>query len=231
MDAASPREAIHNFIALMSEALSCVTDERFVVSEGDPPLYAAALSSGQPTRLSGPLGLTIGVRHLFEVVASDATPPRYRVSTTHYSYRFHLIEEDTSPEVIAFQWDRDATTRPNFPHLHLGTAMTAGSPLLTRLPGRFNKIHVPTGRLSLEIVLIFAIDELGVLPTHGRALGPILWEMGDESGGGIAGSLRHAQLSASGDVPPSGSCGDGVQRHACADGSPCQVSGRSTRPP
>ena len=49
--------------------------------------------------------------------------------------------------------------------MHIGSLVTVGSRVRTR---DVNRLHIPTGPLSLEAVLMFAIEELGVEPARGR---------------------------------------------------------------
>lgn len=51
------------------------------------------------------------------------------------------------------------------PHLHVGSLVASAS--LFR-GADFHKLHVPTGVLTLEAVLLFAVEELGVEPAQGR---------------------------------------------------------------
>lgn len=71
------------------------------------------------------------------------------------NYFYHLYAGDEN-ELIAFHWHPGRKSQPDFPHLHV-----------TSRPGPVRierKHHVPTGYVSLQAVIRFAIEELGVRP-------------------------------------------------------------------
>lgn len=83
-----------------------------------------------------------------------------------YSYWFWIDIDHAPSELLTFQWTPNAPPpERRYPHLHVGSLVTSGSRFR---PGDFNKLHIPTGRLPLEAVLLFAIEELSVEPARGR---------------------------------------------------------------
>ena len=105
---------------------------------------------------------------MFLLVSAENDRGPYKATTIAYSYRFHADIERARSEIIVFQWNRDV--KPplrKYPHLHIGSIITRGSPFRQ---DDFNGLHIPTGRLSLEAVLLFAIQELGVEPADDRSI-------------------------------------------------------------
>jgi hypothetical protein len=80
----------------------------------------------------------------------------WRVTSLRYAYAIELAESDQ--EVLAFHWEGHGNGDVPFAHLHLGHANSENSPLLGP------KAHIPTGRVAIEDVIYFLIDELGVKP-------------------------------------------------------------------
>lgn len=78
---------------------------------------------------------------------------RWRVMITDYSYIF--VVRANGLELLAFHWHPRVVAK-EFPHGHL----EAGLGLQRDLIG----IHVPTGRITPEDVVRFAIEELQVQP-------------------------------------------------------------------
>ncbi len=85
------------------------------------------------------------IRHLGE----------WKVKTDGYAYTI-TADEALSQEVFAWHWHPNS--RPDT-HLHVGRG--------NREFGSFGKMHVPCGRVSVEEVVLFAINDLGVTPQRG----------------------------------------------------------------
>ena len=172
----SPSEAFHNFIAPMNRALTCVSaGGRLSISREHAQSsfhtnvdYAATLTAGDAVRLRGTsTPLWLGIRHAFLIVEGAGDRGPYKTTTVGYSYRFHADIGHDRSEILAFQWNRDASPPlRKYPHLHIGSAISRGSSFRQ---DDFSDLHIPTGRLSLEAVLLFAIQELGVEPAENRS--------------------------------------------------------------
>jgi hypothetical protein len=152
----------------MNEALGCITAQRLSVPPGGTirsgPVYAIVLNRGVPVALRGmtPVRLFLGCR--FRIVESLGPDGRfYAIDTVEYAYQFLTR---AGQEFLSFHWNPEAasTTERAYPHLHIGSPMLAADAPV--LPDRFNKLHIPTSPVSLEAVIRFAIEELGV---DGRA--------------------------------------------------------------
>ena len=76
---------------------------------------------------------------------------------TMLSYEYNIERLDDGQEVICFHWEGDESPNPH-PHLHIGWATTNTGTHLGP------KAHIPSGRVSLEHVLRFIIEDLNVKP-------------------------------------------------------------------
>jgi hypothetical protein len=87
------------------------------------------------------------------------------VKTTSYTYGFtQKLRDGAEVELLHFHWERERSTQNPYPlgHLHIGPGLLA-HPTPIRA-GDFHNAHIPTGRVSFESVVRFAIIELGVEP-------------------------------------------------------------------
>ncbi len=141
----------------MQRVLSCVTDARLLVSRGKQPGDVEALAlSEDPLRLTsariGPVQFALG--HQFRLVQDGRKS--WHVSTT--AYRYHLLDE-SGGELIGWHWHPDS----------LGDLRLRGHPHLHVPAGSIDRrVHVPTGRVSIESVLRLLLIDLGIpaRPAH-----------------------------------------------------------------
>jgi hypothetical protein len=103
--------------------------------------------------LQGDHRLTLSVLHRYAV--RDDTGSRGARLVRSRAYWYHIAERD-GPELIAFHWHPGSHGQVPYAHLHVEGG--PGNVAISR------KRHVPTGRVSLEAVVRFAIEELGVQP-------------------------------------------------------------------
>lgn len=83
----------------------------------------------------------------------------FRVSTLRYIY---AIWE--TPDVPLIGWHYHPDMEVSFPHVHIYDRTTEGEKAAGQKPHIVHKLHIPSGRVSLEEVIRFAVLELGVLP-------------------------------------------------------------------
>lgn len=108
---------------------------------------------------SGQRGLDLGNR-LSLVFAITLTHMGSRMSTRRYHFTI-VRNGETTEKVLAWHWHPESRqSHVETPHLHL----PAKSP--------FQSSHVPTGRMCLEDIVLYAFSELGVTPTvpNGQAI-------------------------------------------------------------
>lgn len=110
-------------------------------------------------RLRGPEPVLLEIRQVVSV-RPVAHPEGIVALFASSGYRF-LVDRDGRPqEIMAFHWTPDAPPpQRRLPHLHVGSLVASASPFRG---ADFHKLHVPTGVLTLEAVLLFAVEELGV---------------------------------------------------------------------
>jgi hypothetical protein len=77
------------------------------------------------------------------------------------SYEYNIERRKDGQEILAFHWEGHEAKNP-MPHLHIGFA--AQHKNLPLGP----KNHIPSGRVLVEDVVHFLIDELKVSPTKHR---------------------------------------------------------------
>ena len=108
--------------------------------------------AAEPARLRGdrPLDFLVLVEYAIEEAASDLA----RWTTRMAGYRFELRHAD-GPTLLAYHWHPTGVSPITFPHLHIGGSVRSVD---------LSKAHLPTGHVSLQDVLRFAIADLGVLP-------------------------------------------------------------------
>jgi hypothetical protein len=157
MPGRTPGEARKAFLEPLQRALSCITDAKLFVSRGKQPGEVEALAlSEDPLRLTsariGPVQFVLG--HQFRVVQDGRKS--WHVSTA--AYRYHLLD-DSGRELIAWHWHPESlgdTRLRGHPHVHV-----QAGPIERR-------IHVPTGRVSVESVLRLLLIDLAVAarPAH-----------------------------------------------------------------
>lgn len=157
MAARSKEEARDALLSSLQRAVSCVTSA--VIVRGQDPRTDALLDFGSFERQEVLLHLRDTARlefSLFHTFTLKTDPDNSRQWTASSRDYFYHLREYNGPEVIALHWHPGRPNQPDFPHLHV----TGGSGSVTI----DRKQHIPTGRVSLESVVRFAIVELGVRP-------------------------------------------------------------------
>lgn len=86
----------------------------------------------------------------------DREPGCWKVRTL--SYEYNIERHSDGQEVLAFHWEGHDAVNP-FPHFHIGFA---GDDKSTPLGPRN---HIPSGRVLVEDIVRFLIEEMGVKPT------------------------------------------------------------------
>ena len=85
---------------------------------------------------------------MFWKVIEDPDNGPFRVTTTGYDYQ--LLRDDR--ELWDFHWNTGEKSRVKVPHLHLGDVVLSSASPVT------SKTHLPTGRVTLEQAVRWAIE-------------------------------------------------------------------------
>lgn len=160
----TPNEAFEQHINPFTDAIRCIAHGTLITSHERiyrlNEVYPLVLNNSDPLQLrsSPPLSLSAGqrVRIVLDDLIEDGP---YRVQPVEY---WSLLSTDDGREILAFHWTPEATDsrQKTYPHIHIGTALLKDS----SIPPAFHKKHVPTGHVSIESIVRFAIEELGVVP-------------------------------------------------------------------
>jgi hypothetical protein len=152
-----PAEAFHAFVEPLQDALSCLAQAKVTVSAGGVNVagrvHALTVNNDQSIRLKAK-PLLLRVRMQYEIIQDDR--PDYgpwRVTTRGYS---HEVQLTSGEAVVSWHWHPDSTVQE--PHIHNGSTQLAADAVLSR------RHHIPTDRVSLESVVRFCLDDLGVEP-------------------------------------------------------------------
>ena len=161
MAAESPIAAAEEFLRPLRRALSCVTTQ--YLSGGYEPNRPTLLNFPDANE-NGYIRLHSDHRqlqeegfvefrftHNYEIIE---TADGWTVHTTGYNYEFQL---GNGREIVAYHFDPRRGSKVKTPHLHV-RGLTD--------PLELSKTHFPTGRVSIEEVIRFAIVELRVRPLH-----------------------------------------------------------------
>lgn len=134
--------------------MSCVTDAQLFVSPLAPErslTLRGADTAGGYLRLKSSVvegGVLLRLRQRFHSIEESqaSAAERWHVSTLAYDYRLSRVRDGS--ELLSWHWHPQ--TAIAFPHLH------AAADDLSR------KVHIPSGRVSIEAVLRMLLGELGV---------------------------------------------------------------------
>lgn len=142
-------------------AFGCVSHARLLTTQARSGTVRV-LATSQPAVLSAPGALRGGALAVRLTAASEPARP----AVTGYSYR--LIERN-GRELVAFHWHPDSNVpAPPFPHLHLSAALVVPKPSGDSDEILLDKLHMPTGFVSLPAVVRMLIEEFGVRPLMPR---------------------------------------------------------------
>lgn len=116
------------------------------------------LGAGNVVRLVGPDRIHLRFAHYYRVIEDTEARRRWRVATTGYIYS---LDDANLQEIVAYHWHPDRRSPITEPHLHLGPGARVGY-------DRLHRAHIPTGHITIQDVLLLAINDLGVEPLIDR---------------------------------------------------------------
>ena len=144
----TPAEAFKEFRKLVQEAIACFAHTRVTGTSSEPDkLGILTVNHGKPLSLKStgaPVEITCSISYeIFQ--AKDSDDGQWRVSTRSYIHTVTLGQE----LAVEFHWHPDDGSNVWYPHIH---PRLAGS-------GRDRGgMHIPTGRVLIEDVLVFAYE-------------------------------------------------------------------------
>lgn len=171
----TPAECVNTFRRHVAQLVSKTITKTFpvLVIEREPRMIVSLSDGAAPLPLdtnAGRLFFSLG-QALEAVPEGDGT---YRLRTLEYWYR---LQETADPKGHAFlRWEymrprAVATAAAPRHHVHARASVPVGVESLD-----LNKVHVPTGWVTMEEVIRFLIHELGVKPPCGKAWPGVLAE-------------------------------------------------------
>lgn len=126
------------------------------------------LEFGTPASLrapyGGPSGIFLDVTHVFVIVEADRQPVRrvWQVTTKMYEYRLLDYHHE---ELLVYHWQPGSDfAGPNHPHVHISASLSAQVDAVARREIELDRLHIATGRVSLEAVVQTLITEFKIAP-------------------------------------------------------------------
>jgi hypothetical protein len=163
----TPREALDDYVEPLRDAIHCVTQFRLTLEETgriqSDTAYALNLNKMAPVQLQRESGVLLTVAQVIRIVESE-NPRGHRPFEVYVLKYFYRLSGEDGREIFGFHWTPDSLEpgEVTFPHLHVGPGVTLGRTLKGGID--LNKVHVPTGRVSLPAIIRMAIVEFGVKP-------------------------------------------------------------------
>ncbi|HXA52717.1 MAG TPA: hypothetical protein VNV86_20515 [Candidatus Acidoferrum sp.] len=156
MPGRTPREAVENYARPIRETLACVTDAIVGYNGGVYPSdskHTLCFVNSPVGRLFG-TELSLFFSQNYSLQQASGGDQEWKVRTEGYIYR---LDDENGSEIISFHWHpyRDLV---KYPHLHLkrkGSGITRSE---------LEQAHIPTGRLSIEAIVLFLEREFSVKP-------------------------------------------------------------------
>lgn len=151
--------AFQAFVSPLASALSCLAHTKLQCG----PLGKSALgvthllftNRGEYVPLPGPTLLEFRFRMHYELIKDDRPGfGPFRATTKSYDYS---LRKTGGASVLDYHWHPSGRSHEKRPHVHLGSAQLRPDAVLS------NKVHLLSGRATLESVLRTAID-LGARP-------------------------------------------------------------------
>lgn len=155
MAASSLSEAVELYRAAAARTVSCLTRAHVEVGGGyaRPEVsHAFVMGGGDAVALRGDGDLTLSVGEEYRIV--EARNGGWRVRTMAY---FYAIGQQRAGELLAYHWHPRGRGTVAEPHLHVNTDARSNF-------GWMRKVHLRTGPIRLQDVILLAIEELNAAP-------------------------------------------------------------------
>jgi hypothetical protein len=134
----------------------------YVLATNEPHTIAFPDPVSLQAQSGGPAGLFLSVAHVFAIVEAVPARTRRQWRVTSRMYEYSLLDLDET-ELLVYHWQPDAD--PAYPHIHVSAALRARTSALEEKQSiDLDRLHLPTGRVSLEAVVRMLITEFGIAP-------------------------------------------------------------------
>jgi hypothetical protein len=162
----TPADAVHNFQQPLQDVIHCIANAYVNVRGGyhvraEP--HTLVLNDADRINLNGARDLSITVSHDYEIIENPEGEQPWRCHSRGYIYH---VYEGGRP-IYGWHWHPGLGTDITYPHVHpyLLDVCEEDACAMEILNFRsMAKVHLPTGRVSLEGVVRFLIRDLGVQP-------------------------------------------------------------------
>lgn len=147
---------------LRSVALA-VTRQRLIDYPSGPVSRIVEFPNPAPLRAFGPLRSSfLAAVVSLSAVPDEQAPSTWRIETR--SYQISLLDRN-GREVLAWHWQPGLEfAGPDHPHLHVSAAVGFPNALGESAKVDLDKLHLPTGPVSLADVVRMLVEEFGVQP-------------------------------------------------------------------
>lgn len=131
------KEALQSYIAPIKQSLLCVSGSVLAITNNSTLTFLP----GGIGDLNG-TDLRLRLAQKFSIV--EDSEDGFKVKTDFYAY---TLVDRHGEELLAYHWHPQKDL-PEFPHVHVR--------------GEFKRLHLPTGRVSIERVVEMLIREFGI---------------------------------------------------------------------
>jgi hypothetical protein len=146
------REAIESYAESICQTLRCITRSVIGFGVGVSPSGSVGSLNFLPDPIAPLCRTKLGL--LFSqgyVCTQDSHGDQlWKVQTRSYFYTVFDCRDEEPCEIFSYQWHPES--RITIPHVHF----KKGDPTITRA-------HLPTGRIAIELIVEFLIQDLGVV--------------------------------------------------------------------
>lgn len=166
----TPKECFDTFVAhlrkLVSGTLTSSYQLHTVASANDPRVVTLGFYQGDeqvtvPLRTSRHGTLHLGLAQILRAEPEGRTT--FRLTTESYWYRLQRVAAATDHALIRWEYDRREKHHCRH-HVQQRASIQTDRDVLD-----LNKLHLPTGWVTVEEVIRFVIDDLGVKPPCGKS--------------------------------------------------------------
>jgi hypothetical protein len=126
-------------------------------------IHTLTWADAEAVPVQGPRGeiltLDLGIKYEILHIPHDRDRGPYKVSTRGY---MHALQTIDGAEVIAFHWHPIGTSDVKDTHMHMGSTQLNPAGVISK------KHHIPAPRMSVEAVVRFCIEQVGVEPLRDK---------------------------------------------------------------